>query len=145
MRGEIAGRWVCAWFCAFLLAGCEGQAPPPTVQEVHLKELAVLFGQYTSSHQGQGPKDESDFKAFIKQRWPKLSQEQVDALFVSPRDQKPYVIMYKVRMGAIPSTGTPIVAHEEVGVEGKHFAADFLGGVEELDKAEIERRLVKAP
>lgn len=105
----------------------------------------MLFGQYTSGHQGQGPRDESDFKAFIKQRVPGLSADEVDALFVSPRDQKPYVIMYKVRMGPIPSTGTPIVAHEETGVEGKQMAADFLGGVQELDKAEIEKRLVKAP
>jgi hypothetical protein len=129
--------------CWWTGAGCQSSAPPPTQQEVHLKQLAVFYGQYTGAHQGNGPRNEADFKAFIKKRAAGIKDEEVNALFVSPRDQKPYVIAYNVRLGAMPQSGPPFVAHEETGVEGKYFAADALGGVQEVDQAELQQRVLK--
>ena len=105
--------------------------------------MAIHYGRYTGSHQGSGPKGEADFKAFIKRSVPGITDQQLAELFVSPRDQKPYVIAYNVRLGAMPQGGAPIVAHEEVGVEGKFFAADALGGVQEVDQAELKQRALK--
>jgi hypothetical protein len=131
----------CATVAALALAGCSSpQASPPTPQEMHLKQLAVFYGQYTGAHQGSGPRNQADFKAFITQRAGGATAEDIDSLFVSPRDQKPYVIAYNVRLGAMPAGPPPVVAHEEIGVEGKHFAADALGGVEELEQVELKKR-----
>jgi hypothetical protein len=135
-------QWTGLLVCG-LVAGCQESAPPPTVQEIHLKQLAVHYGRYTGQHQGSGPQNEADFKAFIKRSVSGITEQQLAELFVSPRDQKPYVIAYNIRLGAMPQSGAPIVAHEELGFEGKFFAADALGGVQEVDQAELKQRALK--
>ncbi len=139
----LAAAWglgLCASGLAISVSGCTSSAPPATPAQMQLKELATYYSQYTGVHQGRGPKNEADFKAFIQQRAGSMSSEQIDALFISPRDQKPYVIAYNVRLGAMPQTAPPVVAHEEIGVEGRRFAADVLGGVEEIDEAGLQKR-----
>ncbi len=142
LRAVSGGLLACALLWVGVM-GCQSSAPPLTTQEIHLKQLSIYYGQYTSANKGAGPKNENDLKAFIKKRATHLTDEQIAAMFVSPRDQKPYVVAYNVRMGPMPAEA-PFVAYEQTGVEGKQYAADLLGGVQEVEAAEVQRRALKS-
>jgi hypothetical protein len=126
-----------------LLAGCSQDAPPPTVQQIHLKDLAVAYGRFIASHRGQSPKDEKEFKAFVQTMLPYLPSKptDVDSLFVSPRDNQPYVVRYGASSAVSGSGQAPVVAYEQQGVDGNRFIATILGAVEEVDEARF-RELV---
>ena len=123
-----------AGLSAMVLGGC-GYGPPadPAIQASNLKPLAVLYGQYAGQNRGQNPPNEQAFKAFVKSRV--ASQAEADALFISSRDKKPYVIRYG-GASSVPGPGVPIpvVAYEQEGVSGKRYLATALGGVEEVDE-----------
>ena len=132
-----------------LAGGCgPGTAPPPAPQEVHLKQLAILYGKYTGRHQGQGPKSEDDFKAFIKKLPPAdlagADPNNIDALFTSPRDGQPYKVLYNVRMASPGPQGAPVIAYEQTGEGGRRYVADALGGVQELDEEAFAKRVPEA-
>jgi hypothetical protein len=124
-------------------AGCERQAPPPTQQEVHLKALAVGYGMFIGNHRGRPPADEEEFKAFLRSLPPEQLPGQpgdIDALFVSPRDNQPYVVRYNIG-STMPGPGQPmeVVAYEQTGVGGRRYVAFALGGVEEVSEDELEK------
>src|SRR5438874_6782521 len=49
-------------------AGCSGKsAPPPTEEEVNLKKLAILIGQYRAANRGALPTSPAQVKAFAGQ------------------------------------------------------------------------------
>lgn len=127
-----------------------------------MRNLAVLLGQYTGRHQGRGPKDEQEFKTYLRG----LSADEmrsfggdVDKLFVSPRDLQPYVIRYGQSAGppGMPGSGLrpgesitvgpnspnaynePLVAYEKTGVEGKRYVAYQTGKVELVDEARLQQ------
>jgi hypothetical protein len=122
--------------------GCSRQAPPLTQQAVHLKDLAVAYGRFIPRHRGQTPANEQEFREFVQQIREELPSKPTDvnSLFVSPRDNQPYVIRY-----GIPSTmggpQAPVIAYEQQGVGGKRYVANMLGAVEEVDEARF-RELV---
>ncbi len=108
--------------------------------------------QFSSQHQGKGPADETQFKAFIE----KLSESQrksfnikdVNTLFVSGRDGKPYVILYGGKKNAAPSpkgpSGAQVIGYEQVGSGGRRYVASALGAVEEVDEATFKQRVPNA-
>ena len=124
-----------AWLSAFALAGCgSGPAADKAVQESNLKPLAVLYGQYSGQNRGQNPPNEEAFKAFVKTKV--ASPAEAEALFISSRDQKPYVIRYGGTFTPPgPGVPIPVVAYEQEGVGGKRYLATALGGVEEVEEA----------
>jgi len=88
------------------LAGC--QAQKEAAQEAStLKPLALLYGQFTGQHRGQPPKSEAEFKAFIEAKGKPLLASfgvaDVESLFTSSRDKKPYVVRYGAVTGAARS------------------------------------------
>jgi hypothetical protein len=96
-------RWVSVAVVAAavtLASGCSGGGGTPQPEtEIHLKKLAGLYMKYVQTHQGRGPKSEAEFKEFGKaQNTPDL-----DSMFVSPRDNQPYTIIYN--LSVIPQTG----------------------------------------
>lgn len=128
-------------FAILAIAGCTQKAPPPTQQEIHLKALAVCYGKYLASHRGQTPRTEAEFKAFVEQ----LPREQIpgastdlESLFVSPRDNEPYVVRYNLKQTTF-GPSAPVVAYEKTGVEGKRYVANLLGAVEEVDEARFKQ------
>ena len=150
-RGRGLG-WAAVGLAAAVL-GCSSAAQRSAQQreESGLKTLAILYMQFAGQHQGKGPASEAEFKAFI-QKLPEdqrksLNVKDVDALFVSPRDGKPYVIVYGAKRSAAPSptgSGAPVVGYEQVGVGGRRYVASALGAVEEVDEAAFKTRVPDA-
>ena len=142
-----------AVFCViFFLSGCGSRGRPPaeTTATLRLGVLARLYGEYAASHQGKGPADEAAFKAYLKG----LPREQIkasgladlEAAFVSPRDGKPYVVVYGIstapRAGGLQ--GQPVVMYEQAGKEGKRLVANAAGATAELSENEF-RKMVPHP
>jgi hypothetical protein len=130
--------------------GCGGPSEVPQAEsEVHLKALAVLYGRFISQNMGRTPANEQQLKTFA-QGVPRAELEamkvsNVDALFVSPRDNQPYVVKYNVPAGVPGPAGAPIIAHEQTGVDGKRYVATFLGGVDLLDEAAFQKATAGSP
>jgi hypothetical protein len=127
-----------------LAVGCTRTASQPT-ESSNMKPLAVFYGQYLAAHRGQPPANEAEFKTFLKTLRPETLQSlevtDVDSLFLSKRDQKPYVIKYGKVTGPLGPGGMPVMAYEQEGVAGKRYIATMVGAVAEVDDARF-RELV---
>jgi hypothetical protein len=135
-------------FSLCLAGGCSENQSAEREQS-NLKPLAVFYGQYLGQHRGQPPANEQDFKKFLeamgKDRLASMQVKSVDELFVSPRDGKPYVILY----GSVSKSGaelpsTTVIAYEQAGKGGKRFIARILGAVEEIDEAKFKELVPQA-
>ncbi len=131
----------------FGTSGCSHSDKPMSESEKNLKALAVFYGQYVGQHRGQGPPNEAEFKKYV-QSLPaaqlevfKLDQGSLDQVFISPRDKEPYGVAYKTKSSTPGSSGGGMVIWEQKGVNGKHFVADSLGKIEEIDEATFNQRL----
>ena len=146
-----------AQFLLFLAVGlaCLGCGSPGgeanrAREESGLKPLALFYARFVPQHQGKPPKDEAEFKAYLQE--PQNLEElqkvfnvpNLDALFVSSRDKKPYVVIYGPTSGEGPA-GQPVVAYEQEGVNGKRFVASKMGAVEEVDEARFRKMVPSAP
>jgi hypothetical protein len=130
------------------ILGCGGGArrQAQELSQSNLRPLGILYGQYISQHRGQAPKNETEFRAFIKSLKPAqlaavAGSRDADSLFVSTRDQKPYVVIYGKAQGPPGPAGSPVVAYEQEGRGGKRFVGNSLGAVEELDEATFKQRV----
>jgi len=152
---QLRNRWVVGIggigvATALLLAGCSRTTQKAQArEESHLKKLAVLYMQYAAQHRGQGPASEAEFKSFVRSlpeaQRKSLGIEDVDALFISERDGKPYVIVYGVKGAAAPGPGgagaAPVIGYEQVGQGGSRYVANSLGALELLDEAAFRQRV----
>lgn len=129
---------------SLLTAGCGSNAHKVEQETSNLKPLMVLYGRYIGQHRGQPPPNETAFKEFIKSvglaELPGGAKD-VDSLFISTRDNQPYVIIYGPPKGGTGPGGQPVVAYEQTGVSGHRFVASLLGAVEEVDDTKF-RQLV---
>lgn len=124
--------------------GCGSKPVEQPATEANLKAIYVLFGQYTGQNRGQSPPNADAFKKFLQGLDPEqlkaVTDKDVDSLFVSPRDNQPYVIHYKGEIG-VPGVGAPSaagggwLAHEATGVDGKRYLLLSTGIIEEVDAA----------
>jgi hypothetical protein len=129
-----------------MVAGCSATPPAATTPErLPLRHLAVLYGKYRSGHQGRPPKDEAEFKQFLKgldaQQLASagVSTAEVDSLFISPRDNQPYDVRYNDPPPPEGPDGPSAVVVERTGVGGKRFVAYSTGKVEEIDDAKYQK------
>ena len=126
------------------LSGCGGNPQQEARESSNLKPLAVLYGRYLASHQGQPPPDEAAFKSFVKgldaRQLEAAGAKDVESIYSSTRDKQPYVILFA---DAIPkaSSADVVVAYEQQGVGGKRYVATSLAQIKEVDEPEF-RRLV---
>lgn len=135
---------------AVLLAGCSSDTTSADVaaqNKSNIQRLANFYaglqnGYATSKGGGNGPKDEADFKEYIKS-YPadKLKMMGVDAgkideLFTSERDGKPFKIRYKVGGGR--GSVAPVI-FEQDGKDGKKQVCFTGGKVEEVDQATYDQ------
>ena len=125
-----------------------GCSSPPAVtvpERLPLRHLAVLYGRYRASHKGMVPKDEAQFKEYIKSLDEKqlssagVSAAEIDSLFVSPRDNQPYDIRYNDPPPPDGPNGPSAVVVERVGKGGKRMVAYSMGKVEEIDDAKYQK------
>ncbi len=127
--------------------GCQNGASTSPTESSNLKPLAVMYGRFISSNQGRGPKDEQEFKDFIKnqpsQELSNLGVTDVESLFVSSRDKKPYNLKFYAAPPA-PGKSINIFAWEQDGIQGKRYVAGTLGEIKEVDETTF-RELVPKP
>jgi hypothetical protein len=133
--------------CLALGLGCSSQgtgadAAPDTSR---IKELAALYSSYMELHGRRPPASEAEFKEFVAKDGAPLLKEAgvsaVDDLFVSPRDNQPYVVHYGQDAAKRLDRG-PVI-YERNGVNGRRLVGHRLGYVNEVDETEF-RELVPA-
>lgn len=122
---------------AFLLTSLSGCGPKVDVESAELRSnmraLAVCYGDYMKTNRGRAPKSENALRSWIEKRGDEylevLHVDSIDDIFVSSRDNEPYVVIY----------GKPanIIAYEAVGIDGKRYVADNLGVAMEVDAAKF--------
>jgi hypothetical protein len=122
--------------CA-LPSGCGGgRHASQEREESNLKPLAIFYGRFIGQHRGRPPASEKELKEFIQAAGTKelagFHVTDVDSLFISSRDQKPYVVLYGNDARAGKAT---VVAYEQEGKGGTRFIANDLGNVQEVDEA----------
>jgi hypothetical protein len=142
-------RIACAGAAAALLAGVVG-CTDETARQVgemnksNIQRLCNIYEAHQNYKGGKGPKDEAAFKEFIKAYDPNklammgIDPGNVDGLFVSERDGKPFKIRYNVGGGR--GSVAPIVFEAE-GKDGKKQVASTGGGgkVDEVDDATYQQ------
>jgi hypothetical protein len=122
------------------LAGCGDDTANQVaaMNKSNIQRLGNLYAAYQNYHSGSGPTDEADFKAFVKAFDPaKLSMMHIDAnnldgLFTSERDGKPFAIRYQVGGGR--GSVDPVV-FELGGKDGKKEVGYTGGKVDAVDDA----------
>ena len=107
------------------LLGCNRDKTAEQVGEMNksnIQRVSNMYAAYQNMKSSGGPKDEADLKAWIKEYDPnKLSMMKIDAnnldgLFTSERDGKPFKVRYKVGGGR---GSVSAVVFEQEGVERK--------------------------
>jgi hypothetical protein len=98
-----------------------------------LKVLGVEYSRYVAEHDGRPPADKEALVAFLAARKDRIAGlNDVQQLFVSPRDNEPLVIFYGKALPPADESGFPAVAREATGAAGKCLVANTRGGVEEV-------------
>lgn len=131
-----------------LLAGCPKDKATDMFNSVNgsnIQRLANLYCVYQAAHEFKGPKDEPQFRQFISEMPPSrlkyysVDASQLDQLFVSERDQKPFIIRWdltaKSRQGLVP------MVFEQQGVDGKYMIGFSSFEIREVDRSEYEQYL----
>jgi hypothetical protein len=146
-------RWSispCAAAALMLVVGCnrsQNATGPARSPESSLKQISVLYGQYTGRNRGQGPKNEAEFRKFITENGERslkmAAVSSVDELFTSSRDNEPFVIRYGIKPSAPGKSGGSIIAYEKSGSGGSRFAVDSVGAVKTVDQSELDELLKK--
>lgn len=159
-RGQAVGFLILA-----VAAGCGGSKDDMRTEgERRLQTLTQMFSRYAATHKGATPADEAALKAFINSipgpEKDALKIANVDDLFISPRDQKPFKVKYGLKSsggvpgasgansgappnitvgpgGDVPGQGqSPIVAYEQEGQNGRRYVAFVTGEVREVSAEE---------
>src|SRR5262245_31487654 len=121
------------------LAGC-GDPVARQVGEMNksnIQRVSNLYAAFQNMKSSRGPKDQAELTQFIKAFDPnKLTMmgvtQDIDRLFLSERDGKPFRIRYKVGGGR---GSVDPVAFEQDGKDGKRQVGFTGGKVEEVDEA----------
>jgi hypothetical protein len=123
---------------AALLSGCgDGEAQKQMQERDNIRTLARMYGQFMSGHRGVGPKNEAEFKQYLESRKGELAGEQItdiNTLFISNRDEKPYVVVYGLGQPAAMTPTGRVIAYEQQGVDGKRMVAYETMAADELDE-----------
>lgn len=111
-----------------------------SVERAQMKVLGILYGKFISGSRGAAPKSEEQFIEYLsstKPSWENLV-DSPEKLLESPRDGKPLVMLYGNAYKKQPPSAAPWLAHEQEGVEGKKWAVNIRGMVEEMDSEQIK-------
>jgi hypothetical protein len=139
------------WVALFLLAlsGCRSQTQSRERQQSNLRPLAVFYGKFIGRHRGQPPANEAEFKAFLKTipatELALFGVENVEGIFTSSRDQKPYIVLYGSPSSKAAESPDRVIAYEQDGAKGKRFVAFVIGKIDEVDEARFRQLVPNAP
>ena len=135
----------CCLLCASVL-GCTAEIDPnealARVNDTNIKRLSNLYFTYQTKNNFKGPKNEEEFKKFLKSYNPKklsrigIDPTQIDGLFSSERDGQPFKIRYSVP--GSPKGSSSAVVFEAEGVDGKRRVGFLNMTQREVEEAEYE-------
>jgi hypothetical protein len=129
-----------------LSLGCGGADPADLLaaaNDSNVQRLANLYEAFQSRHNWRGPKDEEEFKSFLKGWNPKklsnigVDPNAVDDVFISSRDGKSFKVRYGVP-GHIMGSNAAVV-FETIGVDGRRMVGFLNMTKREVDNAEYDR------
>jgi hypothetical protein len=125
-------------------AGCKKGGGAAAETEARMKKLFYPLVDYLEeTKQGKGRPTEAGFKAYLgflsKQKLADLGITNPETLFISPRDQRPFVINYEIRLIGGPG---PLI-WEQTGVNGRRYVYYQEGRVEELDEEALNKLGIK--
>jgi hypothetical protein len=119
---------------AIATIGCSGNPPvdaPPSQTDENLMRLASLYGNYVTKNKGKVPGSTEELKKWVSSLPPeelsKLEIADVDALFISPRDNQPYQLAKPTNPMAAKMGAQKIIFYEKEGVGGKHMVVGGMG------------------
>jgi hypothetical protein len=133
-------------YCLLLvfISGCSRTIDPneaiARVNSTNMQRLANLYFTYQMKNGWMGPKDETEFKKFLRSYNPKkltrigIDPNAIDELFKNERDGEPFKIRYSVPGSAMGSS-EPVI-FESVGVDGKRMVGFLDMQQREVDQAE---------
>ena len=139
-RGKQLGLAVVTALIA--IGGCQSSKTPVNPQgHITIKRLALLYGQFVGESGGRAPKDEEQFRKFVEKYKSRVrvAVESPEDLFISPRDGKPYIIVYGDEAKKHLRSGLAI--YEQEGVDGLRQVAFTIGMVDEIDDASLQKLL----
>ena len=147
-RASVVARYCLLGLITCLILGCKEEVAETQIgAETKLRPLARMYAGFVNQNRGRPPKDEAQFRKFAEATASQYLPEglTLDQLFVSDRDNEPFVIVYGrvlvSREGVDSPMGARIVAYEKTGADGARFVADDLGVVELVDDEKF-RQLV---
>ncbi len=129
------------------LAGCSGDPISRQVAQMNasnIQRVSNIYAAFQNYRNGRGPKDEPEFKTFMKEFDPAklkmmgIDPNNVDAVFLSERDSKPFKVRYQVGGGR---GSVDAVAFEQEGRNGKKQVGFTGGKVEEVDEVAYQQLL----
>lgn len=130
-----------------LNAGCSQSGPASAIaaaNDSNIKRLSNLYQSFASRNGWHGPKDEAEFKEFIR-TFPAhrlqmlgVDPDQLDALFKSERDDQPFQIKYQVSSGL--GAVIPVV-FEQHGEDDKKMVGFTDGSIQVPDEHQYRQWL----
>jgi hypothetical protein len=126
------------------IAGCGPDNALSSPTALHMNGLANAYLDHVVGANGP-PADEATFKKHMKglrasvQYDYHIDPENIDASFVSERDQQPLVVLYGQGPGKISGDSKKVIAYEKSGKNGKHLVVFASTKVDIVDEAELER------
>jgi hypothetical protein len=136
------GTWLV--LLALLAApGCgSNELESPTA--IRLGKLAGFYLDCAVAKNGKGPANEKALKGHIRSipgfslQASGVDPAAIDSLFVSDRDQEPFVVLYGLTIAQVSGTKAPLVAHEKTGKNGKRLVGFANAKVELVDEARLQ-------
>jgi hypothetical protein len=128
-----------------VLGGCSSNSVESQVAAMNssnIKRVANVFAAWQNSHGGEGPKDLETLKTFTKGipvdalQNMKIDTSNLDQVFVSERDGKPF----KIKFGAVRPAMAPHIpiVFEADGVDGVKQVAWTNAAVQELNDTQCQ-------
>lgn len=120
-------RHIRVYFWLFLLtlsatAGCSSSPVKTELAkpEANLNSVAMAYTDAIQAN-GNGPANAEQLKKALAVTAP-VTGIQPDEVLISPNDGEPFVVIWNIKMNA---GGTPIIAYERKGKDGKRLVVDL--------------------
>ena len=156
MESLLVGGGECRWripcwrpLCLLLVGalasatGCSDDAlNSPTA--LRMRGLANMYLDHVVA-KGGTPANEEALKKHMRSQmeWTltgyNLDPKNLDAAFMSDRDNEPLVVIYGAPTGAISGDSKQVVAHEKTGKNGKRLVVFMSTKVDHVNEAELEK------
>jgi hypothetical protein len=144
--GGVAVRYKFGLLLFLFLAalGCGGDNALNSPTALKMKGLANAYLDHVVGRGGSPANEESlkkhmrELRASVQYDY-QIDPNNVDASFVSSRDNQPLVVIYGKGVGKISGDSKHVIAHEKTGKNGKRLVVFVSTKVDVVDEAELER------